>query len=341
MQQNRAEIRTDILLSNAQYFRSRAAGAAFCAVVKADAYGHGAAMTTKILSGTADMFAVSLVEEGVRLRYAGVAEDILVLTPPLCEEEVLRGALHGLIFSAGDAADYAILQKTAAKYGLCARCHFKVNTGMNRYGFSLPALRRFLRGKLSDRVSVEGIYSHFYRPENRAVTQEQFEKFGAFCRLGERAFGRLVKHIAATGGTLASREYCLDMVRIGIGLYGYLPAGFSLPQGSISPVMRVYSTVAAVHRYASGGAGYGDYIPHGKHLATVRSGYADGYLRSTVRGNCLCMDARVCESQARKYDDVCVLSDADVYAVAHGTIPYEVLVHASERAVKVYVDHEK
>ena len=105
--------------------------------------------------------------------------------------------------------------------------------------------------------------------------------------------------------------------------------------------MRVYSTVAAVHRYASGGAGYGDYIPHGKHLATVRSGYADGYLRRTVRGSCLCMDARVCESQARKYDDVCVLSDADVYAVAHGTIPYEVLVHASERAVKVYVDHEK
>lgn len=341
MQQNRAVIRTDLLFSNAQYFRSRAAGAAFCAVVKADAYGHGAAMTAKILSGTADMFAVSLVEEGVRLRYAGVAEDILVLTPPLCEEEVLRGALHGLIFSAGDAADYAILQKTAAKYGLCARCHFKVNTGMNRYGFSLPALRRFLRGKLSDRVCVEGIYSHFYRPENRAVTQEQFEKFGAFCRLGEKAFGRLTKHIAATGGVLASAEYCLDMVRIGIGLYGYLPEGFSLPQGSISPVMRVYSTVAAVHRYASGGAGYGSYVPQSKKLATVRCGYADGFFRHAATGNSLCMDARVRESPAQKYKDVCVLSDAGVYAGAHGTIPYEVLVHAAERAVKIYVDHEK
>lgn len=340
MQQNRAFVRTDILRANAQYFKMRAGGAALCAVVKADAYGHGAAMAAKALAGTADLFAVSLVEEGARLRYAGVGEDILVLTPPLCEEEVLRGAVHGLIFTAGDAADYALLEKTAAKYGFCVRCHVKANTGMNRYGFSLPGFRTFLRGKLSDRVCVEGIYSHFYRPENTSATSAQFEKFGAFCRLGECAFGRLVKHIAATGGTLASREYCLDMVRIGIGLYGYLPGGFSLPQGSISPVMRVHSTVAAVHRYASGGAGYGDYKPRGKRLATVRSGYADGYLRRTVRGNCLCMDARVCEVWARKYDDVCIFSDADAYARAHGTISYEALVHAAERAVKVYVDHE-
>lgn len=341
MQQNRAVVRTDILRANAQYFKSRANGAALCAVVKADAYGHGAAMAAKAFAGTADMYAVSLVEEGVRLRYAGVGEDILILTPPLCEEEVLRGALHGLIFTAGDAADYALLDKTAAKYGLCVRCHIKANTGMNRYGFSLPGFRSFLYGNLSDRVCVEGIYSHFYRPENGAVTRRQFDKFGTFCRLGERAFGRLVKHIAATGGALASLEYCLDMVRIGIGLYGYLPTGFSLPKGCILPAMRVYSTVAATHRYSSGGAGYGDYMPRGKLLATVRSGYADGFFRRTVSGNSLCMDARVCEVSAQKYDDVCIFSDADAYARAHGTISYEALVHVAERAVKVYVDHEE
>ena len=76
----------------------------------------------------------------------------------------------------------------------------------------------------------------------------QFSLFGEFCREGERAFGKLIRHIAATGGTIASPDYRLDMVRIGIGLYGYLPGGFSLPQGSISPVMRVRFSPKCGHR---------------------------------------------------------------------------------------------
>ena len=341
MQQNRAWIRTDILRANAQYFRSRSKGAALCAVVKADGYGHGAAMTAQALSGVADMYAVSLVEEGARLRQAGIGEDILVLTPPLTEEEVVRGAHYGLLFTVGDGADYALLARVSEKCGFCTRCHIKVNTGMNRYGFSMAEFRAFVRGQLSDFVQAEGIYSHFYRPEDGTVTRAQYERFLVFCRLAERTFGKLVRHISATGGVLASEDYCLDMVRVGIGIYGYLPSGFSLPEGTIRPAMRIDSTVAAVHRYRFGGAGYGSYVPKCRQLSTVRTGYADGFFRCMQGANNLCMDARVAEISAKKYDDVCVFSDADAYAAAHGTISYEALVRIAGRAVKMYVDGER
>lgn len=340
MQENRAVVRLDWIRSNAQYFLSRAHGARLCAVVKADAYGHGAPAVAQALSGTADMFAVALVEEGVQLRHAGISEDIIVLCPPLCEEDALRGARHRLIFTVSDAADYALLARVCEKYGLCVSCHLKVNTGMNRFGFDEDGFRSFLAGRLSDRVNAAGIYSHFYRPENAETASRQFARFQQFCAPAERAFGPLLRHIAATGGTLASPGYCLDMVRIGIGLYGYLPEGFSLPEGTLRRALSVWSTVACARRYRGGGAGYGAYLPQGKDLCVVRAGYADGFFRSQEGKNSLCMDACVAEAKRNKYDEVCIFSDADEYARRHGTISYEALVNVGHRAVREYVNGE-
>ena len=340
MQENRAVVRLDLIRANAQYFLSRAHGAKLCAVVKADAYGHGAPAVAQALSGTADMFAVALVEEGAQLRHAGVAEDILVLCPPLCEEDVVRGARHRLLFTVSDAADYALLARTCEKYGLCVSCHIKANTGMNRFGFGEEEFGAFLAGRLSDRVRVEGICSHFYRPEDAATAEGQFDLFQKFCATAERAFGPLLRHIAATGGVLASSKYCLGMVRVGIGLYGYLPAGFSLPAGALRPAMSVWSSVAAAREYRGGGAGYGGYLPKGRYLSVIRAGYADGFFRARAEGNSLCMDACVEETKREKYDEVCIFSDADEYARRHGTISYEALVNVGRRAVREYVDGE-
>ena len=232
MQRNRAIVRLSYISENAEKFAALAGGAKLCAVVKADAYGHGAETVAPALEGVADCFAVALVGEGAALRLAGVRKDVLVLVPPLCEEEVLRGISYGLIFTVGDAQDYALIASVCKKYGLCARCHIKANTGMNRFGFDLPAFRAFAAGRLCGNVSAEWIYSHFYRPEHAETAARQFSLFVEFCREGERAFGKLIRHIAATGWTIASPDYRLDMVRIGIGLYGYLPDGFSLPEGS-------------------------------------------------------------------------------------------------------------
>lgn len=338
MQENRAVIRLDAVRANAQFFSARAHGAKLCAVVKADAYGHGAPAVAAALSGIADMFAVALVEEGAQLRHAGIAEDILVLCPPLCEADVLRGARHRLILTVADAADYSLIVRTCVRYGVCVACHVKVNTGMNRFGFDEPEFAAFLAGRFSDNVRVEGIYSHFYRPESASAAERQFVLFRHFCMLAQGAFGRLVCHIAATGGSLASEAYCLDMVRIGLGLYGYLPDGFSLPENPLRPALSVWSTVACAREYRGGGAGYGSYVPQSRSLSVLRAGYADGFFRVRGRGNNLCMDACVDESPREKYGEVCILSDADEYARRHGTISYEVLVNAGRRAVREYVN---
>lgn len=335
MQQTKAVVSLGAIRANAAYFKARAGGARLIAVVKADGYGHGAARVAAALRGTADAFAVSLVSEGAALRLAGVAEGILVLTPPLTEEEALRGLYYGLVFTVGDCADYALLQRACRACGVRARCHLKVNTGMNRYGLDADGLSALLTSLDEKDVSIEGIYSHFYRPEHAQTRGEQLARFLRFCSAAEERCGRLQRHIAATGGTLAGREYVQDAVRVGIGLYGYLPQGFSLPQGTLTPAMRVIAAVAAERAYRYGGAGYGDHAPRGGRLYTLRCGYADGLPRADEPFP-LCMDAAVREGGLHKYESVPVLTDADAAAQKYGTISYEVLVNAGRRAVRVY-----
>ncbi len=335
MQQNRAIIRLDSIRENARLLRSVAGKAKLCAVVKADAYGHGAQAVASVLETEADCFAVALVEEGVSLRVGGTDADILVMQPPLSEEEILRAVWANLIFTVSDKRDYEMLLAVLEKYNLCARCHLKVNTGMNRLGFDSEDFSEFCRGKLSDRILVEGIYSHLYMPSNAAVAYGQYLRFCDFVPEAEKTFGKLIKHLAATGGILADKRFCLDMVRPGIGLYGYLPEGFSgrLP---LRKAMRVYSTVAADRIYRYGGAGYGFFDGEGE-LSCIRCGYADGFFRSGGIGNIngLCMDSFVSRGK-KKYAEVCVFSDADEYAKKNGTISYEALVNVGTRSVRIY-----
>lgn len=332
MQPCRAVIRLDAIRGNAALLRAKAAGAKLCAVVKADAYGHGGAMVCQALAGVADCFAVALVEEGVRLRLAGISADILVLVPPLSEEEAVRAALYGLTVSVGDGQDIALVSRALAGRGLTVRVHLQVNTGMNRFGFEEAPFAALCGEGLPPCMRAEGVYSHFYAPHDAAVTREQFSRFCAFRARAEQAFGRLTAHIAATGGVLAAEGYCLDLVRPGIGLYGYAPQGFA--RGGLRPAMRVYAQVAANRIYHGGGMGYRMRRPRGDVLAVVRCGYADGFFRCGR----LCMDAAVEESPRKKYERVCVLSDADECARACGTISYEVLVRAAARAERVYVN---
>lgn len=208
----------------------------------------------------------------------------------------------------------------------------RLNTGMNRFGFEEAPFAALCGEGLPPCMRAEGVYSHFYAPHDAAVTREQFSRFCAFRARAEKAFGPLTAHIAATGGVLAAEGYCLDLVRPGIGLYGYAPQGFA--RGGLRPAMRVYAQVAANRIYRGGGMGYRALRPRGDALAVVRCGYADGFFR---RGR-LCMDAAVEESPRKKYERVCVLSDADECARACGTISYEVLVRAAARAERVYVN---
>ncbi len=306
---------------------ARRAGSAVIAVVKDDAYGHGAEAVAHAIGGDAALFAVSAVEEGVRLRVAGVGADILVLTPLLSREDAARAAFYGLIVT---AASFAALP-------LCEgmRAHLAVNTGMNRYGFSPDRVERACRLCAERGVRVEGVFSHLYAPADAGAREEQTRVFAECCRIVRRFFPDALRHLQATGGILAGGAP-FDAVRPGLGLYGYAPPPFS-GQGLL-PAMRVYAAVGQETIPFGGGAGYAPAQKTYSALHTLCAGYGDGFFRAGGLGavGALCMDACVREGRMPFGTRVCVLRDAAAYGAEHGTTAYEVLT-ALRGLRKIYV----
>ncbi len=341
MQKVVAKINLNAIKSNATLFKQRA-NTRLCAVVKANAYGHGAEEVACALSGIADCFAVALIEEGISLKTAACGRDILVLTPPTDIEEAYALAAGGFLISVPDMPTARLILEVATRYRLTARVHLKVNTGMNRYGMdgqSLGKVCKLLR--LSPSVRVEGIYSHLYTTE-RAVAEAQRGRFLRFKRIAEGYFPNLLAHLSATYGALLGKEFSFDMVRVGIGLYGYSPIPTELP---LQRAMSVWAKVVATRNYRYGGAGYGEAdLEKGTPLTLLRAGYADGFLRKRENGtagfeknaNNLCMDGCIRIGKGKRGEWHPLLIDAERAATATGTIPYEVLCAATRRARFIY-----
>ena len=345
MQKVRAEIYLKNIQSNARVFKTLC-GVSLCAVVKADAYGHGAERVACALERIADCFAVSILDEAIKIRTAVCGKDIIILTPPTSEQEIYLAAKNGFIISVGDLSCAKLVEKTARLYQTLVRVHLKVNTGMNRYGMDIKTLERVCKLFVGqNRVCVEGLYSHLYgeSKESAVLQRERFEKMRT---LAKRFFENIRCHLSATRGVLLGEAYRYDMVRIGIGLYGYLPNGEkNLP---LKKAMKVYAQVTATGRYTGGGAGYGEHPAHikkGERIHVCRFGYADGFLRKRKNGthgfeknaNNLCMDACVRKGYAKKGDWITVLDDAEKTAKITGTIAYEVLCSATRRAEIEYL----
>ncbi len=343
MQKVIAKIHLGNILRNAKAFKAYAS-TKLCAVVKADAYGHGGEEVVAALEGVADFFAVALIEEGVAVRAAACGKDILALTPPITEAECLSIAVNGFLASIPDLYTARLFAQTVEKYRLQGRVHLKVNTGMNRYGMNgsmLGKVCRFFQAKPF--ISVEGIYSHLYQTNLQTAT-EQKEKFDQAVGICRRYFPNALAHLSATYGGLLGKAFAYDCVRIGLGLYGYAPmkAPFPLYKG-----MEVETRVISSRKYAYGGVGYGEIEPlkKGEKLSLCRVGYADGFLRRRENGisgknaNNLCMDACIQYGGKRRGQVIPIMTDADETAREAGTIPYEVLCAATRRAERVY-DYE-
>lgn len=333
MRQTIALISLHTIVKNAMLVKERA-GVPLIAVVKDDAYGHGAERVALALHGVASSFAVSCAAEGAALRVAGVQEDILVLSPALSEEEALLLAAHRLTPTLGSFASLRLFAR-AVKAPFPA--HIAVNTGMNRGGFppkSVPAACR----EAKDRgIEVRGVYSHLYAPELPAARERQLRLFSDAAEEVRVRFPRAVRHLAATGGLLAGKEFAFDAVRSGIALYGYLPEGFgdALP---LTHAMKVYSAVSWRGTFLGGGIGYGEAARAYGKLHTLRFGYGSGFFRTAGKGEGnLCMDACVRTGDAPFGAKRLILGDAAAYARAAGTSAYEVLVRVGREAEKYYV----
>lgn len=327
------EINLNNILHNVKELKRASKAKKFCAVVKADAYGHGAEEVSLFIEEETDCFAVSLTSEGVALRSVGITKDILVLTPPLSEEDAFNAVGHSLIMTVADDSSLSLAKGASGTDG--ARVHIKINTGMNRYGFSPRAFTKILAEKESfGRLRVEGIYSHFFDSADTEADEMQFRRFLDASKKAEKVFCRpLIKHISSTGGLFKDEKYHLDMVRVGLGIYGYAP--FPEEKAALRPAMKCYAPVSAREEYLPYGCGYGrgsegDY-------ATVRFGYADGLMKNSSLGvNGLCMDAFVTD-QSIEGDQFLVFDDAQKEADRLHTIPYEILCSFSERVEKRYV----
>ena len=333
-----ATVRLWAIRRNAETFKNFT-GTKLCAVVKANAYGHGAEEVANALSGVADCFAVALLDEAIALRVASCGKDILILTPPLDEEDILACAENGFIVTVSDLHTARLAERVCRRFGCMLRVHLKVNTGMNRYGMDLPALGKtckFLQN--SGRIKVEGIYSHIYDISQAENIRVRFLRAVGVYR---RYFTGGCVHLSATAGATLGKAFAFDMVRIGLGLYGY--GAEHLP---LEKAMRVHTRVVVDRKYRFGGAGYGTPRQEldGKRLCVCRYGYADGFLRNAENGvdgeekqaNNLCMDACVRVDEKRRGQEITLLSDAEKTAEKAGTISYETLCAVTRRAEIIY-----
>ncbi len=353
MQKVIAKINLQAIKDNARAFKELT-GKRLCAVVKANAYGHGDAETVNALSKIADSFAVAIVEEGLKIRQAACGKEILVLTPPSDETEVLALLENSFSATVGDLYTARLVARIAKYRKKEIKVHLKINTGMNRYGMDLLTLGKACKFLLDAKnVQVVGAYSHLFGVDESSAA-EQRAKFVRAQRICERYFSNLCYHLSATFGALLGEDYGFDMVRVGLGLYGYLPTGLAkrektLAKGlKLKKAMKVYAKTIAIRRYAGGGIGYGverdQDVPRSTQLSVLRYGYADGFLRKPKNGTPgaeknaapLCMDACIRFERKGRGKYVCVLSDAEKTAAETGTIAYEVLCAATKRAEFIY-----
>jgi alanine racemase len=254
------------------------------AVVKADAYGHGLVDVARTaLSAGASWLAVALVEEGIRLREAAIQSRILVLSelPPGSEEAALDADLTPTVYTRR-SLDRIVAATTPT--GQACAVHVKVNTGMNRVGASPPDALSLAREAVERGLRLEGLWTHFAKAEDVGdeFTHRQVEALQETVRYLRIAGLRPdLVHAANTAGTMLWPAAHLDMVRLGIGMYGIPPAADLTALGLV-PAMSWHSRVSFVKQLRSGEAvsyGLTHRLVAESTIATVPVGYADGYSR--------------------------------------------------------------
>jgi len=339
------------------------------AVVKANAYGHGAERVALALEAAgADLLACADIEEGIVLRRAGVRAPILVFGALSVSD--LDGLFEfSLTPTISSPATARAVQAAAAKHGKTLGYHLKIDTGMNRLGFRHDNLRRTLPELLgSPNLRLEAIFTHFATADDpeRPFFNEQRERFEAALKtIGGIGPRRTLIHAANSAAMLRDSRVWYDMVRPGLLLYGIVPPPLAttIP---LTPVMSLTSRVVAVKGLRPGeGVGYGLRFQADRPVTTavIPAGYADG-IDLRVSGRChvlirgrrvpivgaVSMDMMTVDvtglDDVSPGDEVVIIGrqgteswqqiDAREMAAAIGTIPYEIVCRIGARIERQY-----
>ncbi len=291
-----AQIRLDALAYNfGQIRRHVGPDCKIMAVVKADGYGHGDCQVSQVFQNEgADWFAVSNIEEALRLRQSGIVRPILILgfTPADRAAQLWSNQISQTVFSLDYARD---LSRQAQKQGVVVDCHIKLDTGMSRLGFLCDSdhfdqsMAQIAETAALPGLSCTGIFTHFAcadeaNEDSDRFTLEQFHRYQRMtAALEEKNVRFSLHHCCNSAATLRFPQMHLDMVRPGVILYGQNPSADCAGLLEFIPAMELKTTVAMVKKVPAGAqVSYGrTYTAAGPRvLATVPIGYADGYRRT-------------------------------------------------------------
>ncbi len=335
-------------------------------VVKADAYGHGAVPVARALEPLCNALAVSLVEEGLELRAAGIRAPILVLGAYYNRhhDDVLAERLTPVVY---DPADLDRFADAAARVNRPVNVHVKIDTGMSRLGISPGELEATL-ARIAARPSLRlaGLCTHFASADlaDPAPTEGALAQLSAgIARAAELGFRNLVNHAANSAAAVRFPAARLDAVRPGLAIYGAMPSALVALAG-LERTLALRTRVMAVHDVAPGtGVSYGGTWRAARptRVATLPIGYADGYPRH-VRGasvllggrrvpiiGAVCMDMLMIDVTDRPAGavegpvtligrDGAEEITVDDLAGWAGTVSYEILCGISKRVPRVLRD---
>lgn len=351
-----AEIDLGAIADNVSALATLVAPSVLCAVVKADAYGHGdAPVAATALGAGAGWLAVALIEEGVRLREAGIEAPILVLSEPGPDAvgDVVEWGLTPSVYSARFVS-------ALGKLGVPVSVHLKVDTGMHRVGAHPDQLARIVEDiSGASWLEVAAVWTHF------SVADDDPDYTRAQIRCFDDAVVGVatpMQHMANTAGAILFPTARRDMCRVGLGIYGLHPCDATRDVIELRPAMRLVTQVVHVQRLRAGERpSYGRRRPLAADatVATVPVGYADGLARSLsrdgealIRGRrhpfagTITMDQTVVDvgdSEVEVGDEVVLLGaqggqevSADDWATVQDTISYEVVCSIGPRVPRRY-----
>lgn len=359
-----ALIDTGAIKNNLMEIRKRIGERKLIAVIKADAYGHGAKETAPVIEEFCDMFAVASYDEAEEIRKTGVKKQILILGP-VPEEDIALCIKDGFLITVSSLKEAERISFVANEIGTKAVIHIAVDTGMRRIGFKSDemGIEEIKKVCVLPMLSPEGIFSHYATADekDKSFTKLQTERFKKVCAEVGHKFK--MHHIANSAAIIDDDELYGDAVRAGIIIYGHLPSSdVSENTLALKKALTWKSRVSFVKEVDEDeGISYGLTFksPHKMTVATVSAGYGDGYSRLfsnrgevIIRGRRFPIVGRVCMDQfmvdvtgySVEVDDEVILIGqgeneyigAEELAKLSNTISYETICGIGRRVPRIY-----
>lgn len=349
--QTQAIIHADAIIHNFRLLQANAPQSRSMAVIKADAYGHGAVNVARLLRGISPRFAVAIIEEAVALREAGITAPIVVLEGPHQQRECALARVSDCIMVAHHRGQLDWLM--ALPHGQRPHIWLKVDSGMHRLGFAIEEVETILTEYQALVTEETVLATHLACADDvdNPFTQQQLDAFGTLKNRVE-----LPVSIANSPASLAWPQSQADWNRLGVAVFGSAP-DVAL-RAELKPAMTLRSSVMAVRTIEAG-----EYVGYGQHwqaqrrstIATVGIGYADGYPRHCPNGTPVAINGQLAPLAGRVSMDMITVDVTDVPGVIPGdrvelwgeqvnidtvaryadTIGYELMTRVSQRVPRI------